>query len=163
MQKASLILIRFYSCRWKERFILSYYQVFYLSSIPAFIPDFIKEQNKCIFWLHTSISTFEDAAVLSLINENHSHGCSRHEDMNSFQVFHWRCASIQVFLYGWLRVWTSPSSQHFLTLHFSFTYACIYSQAQQATGLSLSLNGSHEGSAGRAQHQSQGPTLWRAF
>lgn len=57
-------------------------------------------------------------------------------------------------------------SQYFLStfsVYISLPHTPAYSQSQQATGLSLSLDGSHQGSVGRAQHRSQGWPQWQSL
>lgn len=78
------------------------------------------------------------------------------------QVLHLESATVEVFrVVRWAFAHPCPPSTFSVCISHPHTLA--YSQSQQATGPSLSLDGSHEGSAGRALRRSQGWPLWRAF
>lgn len=78
------------------------------------------------------------------------------------QVLHLLSATVKVFrVVRW--AFTHPCPPSTFSVCISHPHALAYSQSQQATGLSLALDGSHEGSAGRALRWSQGWPLWQAF
>lgn len=49
------------------------------------------------------------------------------------------------------------------SVYISLPHTPAYSQSQQVAGLSLSLDGGHQGSVGRARHRSQGWPQWQAL
>lgn len=83
--------------------------------------------------------------MLSLINYNHSYTCSKY-GVHDFDFWLARSVNIPVL----------PALSHLTFLY----HICLHILPVTAGKRTLlSLTGSHEGSAGRAQHQSQGPTL----